>query len=100
MRRCLTRVARVPTIPAMPRAFPFAVLFLSGAAHASFGGGPCRDFGCHLGVLATALMASVGQTTIGHNESYPWIGLVPTFPACAAASVLYARSSPHGPGGA
>ena len=136
--------------PAMPRAFAFALLLLSGAAHASFNGGPCRDFACHFGMLAivgvaggipvfgvifavlhmafrhpersqlrqgmvgafagviafvlcaagTALMAAWGRTTIGHNESYPWIGLVSVFLACAVASALYARSSPHGSAGA
>ena len=43
---------------------------------------------------ATASMATLGKTTIGHNQSYPWIGLISMFLVCAVGSALYARSSP------
>ena len=49
---------------------------------------------------ATATMATLGKTTVGHNQSYPWIGLISMLLVCAVVSALYARSSPHGSPGA
>lgn len=49
---------------------------------------------------AMVLMATWGQTKVGHNQSYPWIGLISMFLVCAVVSALYARSSPHGSHGA
>ena len=42
-----------------------------------------------------ALMAAWGQSSIGHNENYPVIGLVSAYAALTIAFVVYARSNPR-----
>ena len=39
-----------------------------------------------------ALMAAIGQTNAGHNQSYPLIGFAVPYLAMAALSVLYVRT--------